>query len=283
MYEKLSSIKTYIEKQDCDEFSLDLFEEGCKFIDSEGELNHCFFSLAMREMIRVVHSSICPDESVRESDFYSKTLNNQKVEIITRKDRYYFALFGKKKKAEIPEILLNYANDRISLLLETIDKLSKFTHLTEENAYLDDGEKEEYFNNVIDIIYTYFKLLFETKLILERIIQDDIYEIIDNEFTQEVFEEVFELSSTQEHEEVSIEKYDLIAITDEYINYHVSGDSNYLFNYGSSGDFRRGDGYSTHGSVQFEADIFLSYDESYNLKSEIKNLVINNDRYLGVD
>lgn len=249
----LSNIKEHL----LDGFEKDFFEEAIKNLDIHSRLRLSNFSYAIRELIREVLSRMSPDEKVRSTGWYIPH-DKDCPEKIIRAQQMMYAIHGGINPAYVAESLSIDTENIIKDLTQKINKLSKYTHVTEKVFYEEDKKKSS--EVITDELSTFLEFLTAIYNCKERVVEqlhDRLCEHVIDEFLSSSIDNIDELSTHHYVEDISIENVIVSQINEKHIEIEVEGSINVELQYGSSADLRNDNGVVLNESFAFESYIFI--------------------------
>lgn len=197
----LINIKTYL----IDGFEKDFFEEAIKNLDIHSRLRLSNFSYAIRELIREVLARMSPDEKVRASKWFLPYFEDD-VKKITKKQRMMYAMHGGINPGYVADSLLINTADIIKNLIQKIDNLSKYTHVTENIFYSDNNKSTS--EIITDELSTFSEFLTAINDCRDQVVEalnDKISEHVIDEFLSSSIYDVDHLSTHHCVDDISID------------------------------------------------------------------------------
>ncbi|CEG56960.1 pPIWI-associating nuclease domain-containing protein [Legionella fallonii] len=260
-----------------DGFEKDFFAEAIKNLENNSRLRLSNFLYAIRELIREVLARMSPDEKVLGSQWFIP-YDKENPKKITRKQRMMYAIHGGIDPDYVEESLLIDAHDIIKDLIQKIDKLSKYTHITEEIFY---ENMTKSLNEIVqDELSIFSEFLAEIQNCKESVVQklnDKLYDHVTSEFLSSTVIDIDHLSTHHFIEDISINDIIIKEINVDTISIEVEGSIYVQQQYGSSIDLENDNGaiiYSDFPYVcyicleAFQPDEFKVLDSYYNVDTK---------------
>jgi len=231
------------------------------------------FCYALRELIRHVLHRLAPDKEVHKCSWYKSETGKKGG--ITRKQRAIYAVQGGLSDEYIKNELELEPDETHSLLVKSINKLSKYTHIEESCFDLPNMQVEEIINSSIEILEEFFWLIDESRAkIIEK-----LWEQIDNAVIDEVLLETIqaldELASHHYIDEVYTDKVEITSISSGCVNFSAKGSIGCELQWGSNSDVKKGDGLVMPKSFDFVCSLFASVDVPNDVEAESDSLCVN--------
>lgn len=219
------------------------------------------FAYAMRELIRNVLDRLAPKEVVMRAPWYVQ--NEDVKDGPTRMQRIKYAIQGWLTDEALHEQLHMDVTEVLKNLKNSINELSKYTHVEPETFDVDEIIGEELSNKVMKHVVNLFETIKEEKQAVHNAVMECVDEDMIGQFYQTTNPEIDILSTHHEIEGYwvnEIEKED-----DGKGNVHVSvtGSVDVRLQFGSNGDMRRGIGWETNESFPFKSELDVSYKNTY--------------------
>ena len=250
----LNNIKAHLSNG----FEKDLFEEAIKNLDIHGRLRQSNFSYAIRELIREVLIRMSPDEKVRSSRWFTPYFNDDPKKI-TRNQRMMYAIHGGINPEYVAESLWIETEEIIKDLIEKIDKLSKYTHVTEKIFYENNKKStSDIITEELSIFSEFLTAIHNCKEQVAETLNDRLSEHLIDEFLSSSIDDIDHLSTHHCVEEISIECVIVEQVNEKYIEIKVEGSIYVEQQYGSSADLRNDIGVVVHTDFPFVSSICIA-------------------------
>jgi hypothetical protein len=201
----------------------------------------------LRELHRELLADVAPDEDVKRAPwFVPKPPPGNPV---TRRHRIEFAIFKNLKKTEFPESFADQADGVADRLIEDIDELSSYTHVTETVLESEMSDAAPVFASVMQGFLMLISAVESARILVEEDVGAQIWPYLDGRFTEDFFDELDQLSTHTRPQgacDIEITKF---TFDERTIQFEGSGKVKCDLQWGSDGDVRRGDG--AEGSATF--------------------------------
>lgn len=263
---------------DSDKYLSEFYESALKsFNDKSNPLRLCNFACNIRELLREKLSRDAPDEDVINCSWCNeKYLDNDGKP--TRKARLrYFLLFSMDNET-VYERFQEKITDIEKEYGEQINKLSKYTHVTKKVFYMSEHEKDNQFNEVIDLLAYIIDFLAASEKLTYREIESFLYDDISNHVYNDCLDSELDVLSTHTRvEDVNRIEFSIKDIDKDYIYIEGTASLDTCLQYGSFSEMRRGDGASF--DMTFDLDFSVKIDISDLNEKEYKYEPVNTDKF----
>lgn len=186
---------TLIESQLGTDFEKALFQAVLANLNDKGHplrLNN--FSYSARELIRVVLERLAPTEDVTRCPWYKDETDKENRP--TRAQRIFYAIHGGLETAYVEEELGIPVLHTKRCIVQQVETLSKFTHITEDVFNVDDKE-DVVALEVLSSLSNFFDMLIKSRITVTEKVSE---EIVDKEVVDGVlFETDLELDALASH------------------------------------------------------------------------------------
>ncbi|MBD1432368.1 hypothetical protein H8B06_05990 [Sphingobacterium sp. DN00404] len=245
------------------QFELDLFEASLAGLnDKSNKLRYNNFAYSIRELSRHFLHNLAPENRIKNCNWFKPETPNGKP---SRNQRIKYAIQGgiddellEKWGFEVEEL-----NENIKDVKDTIDILSKYTHINPEVFNIDEADVEinsqKVLKSFISLVETIENYREDIKTFLDGHIEEHVISSVISNF----FNNVDQLAPhyTLGHSEVS--DYHISEINDQEIIVTVRGDLYVILEYGSRQERREGDGLDLEESFPFETKIRYEISEDF--------------------
>lgn len=245
-------------------FEKELFNAAFRnLIDKQNKIRCCNFAYALRSLIDCIFENrIAPDEKVKKAPWYKKESDDRDV---TRRQRYKYSIQGETDDYFINEIIKFDDLDEITRDFNSaVHSLSKYTHISEKTFNLSEKEIDLFVKVIDNAISLFLSNIFDIKSKLSEKLNIWLWDLINDTFMSTTIQEIDELCTHYLIDYVDIESVEfinekcssLLWDISKPIDIEVTGQIGVEHQFGSDGDYKRGDG--------------LRYDASYPYKIEFK-------------
>lgn len=225
---------THIEGLLKTDFERDLLNASTAYISRVGDpLRFNSFAFSIRELFWIVLERFSPDSEIVKCSWFTPTTPSGGPS--RRQQVIYAVRGGLSEKFQIDELKFNF-DDELKEIIDNINLLSKYTHVTDKTFNLEQEKCEEYALNVLDAFIMIFDLVAELNGNLKHLLHDYIGNEILYTFFENVFDDLDILSSQTIAESSYVEHFDIININHEHIVISGEGYVSVSLNYGSSRD-----------------------------------------------
>lgn len=244
-----------------DDFSKTLLDSSIRVLadpKNKVRLNH--FASSIRELYTHVLNTLAPDAEIRKCVWFPEQRAQRArdephraeadLDKPTRRQRAIYATQGGLTDKQLTEYGVDIEGLH-SEFIKSIDELSKHTHVKPNTLVEDAKEIERSSKAALVALADFFAVLQECRDMIEAAILDAVHEQAFEELTREEIGDLDILSTHTYVEGPLIEDIEISSIDAEHIHYEVSGEVEVELNYGSSSDFRNGDGVSLSDSFPF--------------------------------
>jgi len=261
-------------------FEKELFEASIQNLNDTGnKLRYNNFAYSIRELSRHFLYRLSPDENVKACSWFKELTENGKP---TRKQRMKYAIQG-----GITEEILKRLNfdtkeldKEVTLIKKTIDSLSKYTHINEDTFDLKISKVDEMSQKV----FMSLEILVDKIRMCRNNILEFLSELIEESLLEEIifnnYENVDALARRYSINDSDINNYYISEISNDSIVVSVSGDINFILEYGSNSERREGDGHDINISFPFSTKIhFKITDEFPKSEFEVDEFGVNTEKW----
>lgn len=245
------------------QFELDLFEASLASInDKSNKLRYNNFAYSIRELSRHFLHNLAPKDRIKNCNWFKPETPDGRP---TRNQRIKYAIQGgiddellEKWGFEVEEL-----HETIKDVKDTINTLSKYTHINPEVFDIDEVEVEtksqEVLKSFISLVETIENYREDLKTFLDGHIEEHMISSVVSNF----FENVDQLAPHHSLEYSEVSDYHISEINDEKIIVTVYGDLYVILEYGSRQERREGDGLDLEESFPFETKIRYEISEDF--------------------
>lgn len=218
------------------------------------------FAYAMRELIRNVLGRLAPTDEVIASPWYEQ---NEVVDGPTRAQRMKYAIQGWLSDETMQNELHVDIAKTLKELKDSVNDLSKYTHVESNTFDVKAEEIDDMSNNVFENVAQFFTIIQKTRKAVLDAVMDYVDEDMVQQFYQTINPDIDLLASHHEIENYWVKHIEKEDDRDGCVHVLVRGDVEVRLQYGSDGDVRRGDGYEMYENFPFTAELDVSYKNQY--------------------
>ncbi|SLN56127.1 hypothetical protein [Oceanibacterium hippocampi] len=243
-------MRELIDGQLVDGFERELFQAALANLDAANNpLRFNNFSYAMRELVRHVLARLAPDEEVLNCSWYKNETENQNG--ISRKQRVFYAVHGGLTRSYVQDELGLDLEDIHRTLRDTVNELSKYTHIQPAIFNVDDDKVLELVDETMSAVVYLFDIMDESRHLLLNALRYHIERSIFEAAVGETILSIDELASHHSIEIVFTDEVEVAEICSRFVTFLASGELVCELQWGSGGDQRRGDGAVSSESFPF--------------------------------
>lgn len=223
-------IKSYL----VTDFEKRLFSASIAYLENTDDpLRINSFAYSLRELIRNVFERLAPEEKVNSCSWFKKETDNGKP---SRKQRYIYCVQGGLNHKFVSDELGMDVLEPWKEIKETIDSLSKFTHVNEATFDITDDECQSLSDEALSILLSIFNMIEDTRNELHSELASHIDSELMSTFISNSMPDIDILShqSYVEHSEVT--DYELTDIDDLEVKFKGEGIAHVSQNYGKGDD-----------------------------------------------
>ncbi len=274
--------KEQIKKLLTSQFEIELLDAAIISLnDTNNKLRYNNFAYSIRELSRHFLDKLSPEKDIKECCWFKVETKDGKP---TRAQRIKYAIQGGISNEILEEwgFEIDDLNENIKLVKNTIDTLSKYTHINPEVFNLSDEEvsinSEAILNSFIQFVKTIENYREEIKIFLDGHIEEDMIDSVVSNF----FENVDQLAPHHSLNYCEVTDYKISKITYDEIIVDVCGDLHVTLEYGSRKERREGDGLDLEESFPFETKIKYEIDKDFPTeKYEIDDYDVDTSKWYG--
>lgn len=262
------------------DFEKELLEEALKNLNNKkSKIRCCNFAYALRSLLDCIFENrIAPNEKVKNTPWYKKESEERDV---TRRQRYKYFIQGNTDDYFINEIIKFNDIDKITEKFnKAVHHLSKYTHISEKTFNLSENEVDLFIKEIDEAVTSFVSNLFCIKGNLFDKLGIWLWDVINDTFMSDTIQEIDELCTHYLIDYINIEdiqfanKDNITVFWDisKPFDIKVMGQIEVEHQFGSDGDYRRGDGLRYN----------VSYPYSIKLKINIpliKELIDDEEEY----
>ena len=278
--EKAEKIKQLLSNQ----FEQDLFEASLASLnDRTNKLRFNNFAYSIRELSRHFLYNLAPEERVKNCVWFSPETTDGKP---TRNQRIKYAVQGGIEDAFLDSwgFDVDELKDMIMDVKETINTLSKYTHINPEVFNISDSEVERMSQDVLNSFIALVETIENYREDLKQFLDGHIEEHMISSVVTNFFENVDRLAPHHSLEYSEVSEYHISEINEYEIVVDVFGDLHVILEYGSNKERREGDGLDLPETFPFETKIRYQIDEDFpSTKFEVDDYDVDTSSWYGDD
>lgn len=278
----IDKFKVEIENRLSGDFEHDLFDAALYNLnDAHNKLRFNNFAYSLRELTRHILARLAPDKNVLNTEWFIPA-TPEKPKQITRKQRMKYAIQGGLSDDYVADTLGIDVDEIGKKVTDSIDLLSKYTHVNPESFYIEEDTIRTFSKDVMEAVLLLFQTIDESRSLLTKELEANIDKsIIDNLFYETI--DTIDYLATHYHiEDYSVDAVKLLDIDDTTVYFKAEGYVDVKLQYGSDGDLRRGDGMTMDESFPFTGNFYgLIKDKMETLELDTETFEVDTDCHWG--
>lgn len=236
------------------------------------------FATNLRELTRELFHTLAPDEEVKNCEWYEKE-TSEGTSDITRVQRMIYAIKGGLSNEFIENELEIDFEKQIIKFKKVISILNKYTHINEKVYYREEKTGYEMVKNTLVALDHFLATIEHTRIMIISELETNIYDSVSSALSEDVINEIDILATHYWVEGVWVNDIDITHITSRYIDVDVTGSVDIHHQYGSDGDFRRGNGVRNESSYPLYLTIKLDIDDPLEVKINPDDITVDNSSF----
>ncbi|PFZ10354.1 hypothetical protein COL60_10675 [Bacillus pseudomycoides] len=261
------------------DFQKDIFESAMELLKAPNiKTKFSNFATNIRELTRVVFHTLAPDKEVENCEWYEKETPEGK-EDFTRVQRMTYAIKGGLSNQFIEEELGINFNEVTSKLNQVIQRLNKYTHINEKVYYRGDEAGYEMVEKTLVAFNDFLKTIDDCKTLIVHELEGKLYNQVSDLLTNDVIQEIDILATHYLIEAIILDSITVSKITSSNLFINVYGSVDVEHQYGSDGDFRRGDGIRLDSSYPFSISLVLDVNEPLEVSIDPDEIQVDNSSF----
>ncbi|MDM8174101.1 hypothetical protein QT327_06990 [Olivibacter sp. 47] len=264
------------------QFELDLFSASLASLnDVNNKLRYNNFAYSIRELSRHFLHALAPESKIKNCVWYTpETIDNRP----TRAQRIKYAIQGGISDDILQswDFDIDNLTETIKSIKNTIDSLSKYTHINENVFNLDDDSIKVKSNEVLAMFARFVMNIDEYRENLKQSLDGQIEDQMISSVFSNSFENIDSLAPRYSLNYCDIYAYHISEINDSEIIVNVSGELYVTLEYGSNKERREGDGLDLKESFPFETKVRYEISEDFpNSCYEIDDYGVDTSKWYG--
>lgn len=256
-----------IEKQLEGDFEKALFSAALGNLeDRDNPLRFNNFAYAMRELVRHVMARLAPDDEVRACDWYKEETGRPNG--ISRRQRVYYAVQGGLADEYVTDELDLDVGEIHRQLRDSIDNLSKHTHIEEATFNLGDEEVEGFVNETLAAVIDLFQTISACRTTLVEAFMEHLDASVVHAAISETILSIDELATHHSIDAVYTDQVHIRQIDAHFIYFVAEGTVECELRWGSNSDLRRGDGATLNEAFPFSCELTSSVGDPGDIVAE---------------
>lgn len=277
----LEQYKTELQKILSDDFERELLRAAfTNLADVDNKLRFNNFAYSIRELSRHFLKSLAPDDEILEAPWYKNETDVKNG--ISRGQRIVYAINGGLLDDFVDaELIAIEDRDAVKKeLINSINLLSKFTHINASTFGLDSEKINELSVQVLETFKDFVRTITECR----ELILHELSEKIDQQFIEHTIyatmDEVDILSTHHNILEIHAGDVHFHRIGNRTLELHVNGEIDVRLQYGSNRDLDKGDGAEMFTDFPFHCKLFVEIKKDLRTSEvDIQEFKVNTDSW----
>src|SRR5699024_2115023 len=232
----------------------------------------------IRELTRDVFKSLAPDDKVMNCNCFSME-NPEGTTDITRVQRMMYAIRGGLSDQFIEDELGIDLKSVTSKFNRVIHKLNKYTHINEKVYYRGEEAGYEMVEKTLIAFDDFLRAIEDTRYLIVSNLEKRLYDQVSDALIDDVIQEVDILATHYLVEGETINNIIISNITSTNLFLQVQGSVDVEHQYGSDGDFRRGDGVRFENSYPFYISLVLDINDPLEVSITPSDIIVDNSSF----
>jgi len=264
----ISEIEEYLET----DFEKKLFQSSVEYLKNKNDpLRANSFSYSLRELFRHVFNRLSPADDVKKCSWFKPETENGAP---SRKQRYLYAVQGGLHPKFVEDELEIDVNEYWKEIRDSINTLSKYTHVGEKTFDISDTEVTKISEEALKSLLTIFHITNDTRVQLHYSLASHIDDELMNKLILTSITEIDILSQNSYIESCEIESYSLSNINHNELLFEGFGIVDVSLNYG-----KRDDHCEINTGFPFTFHGYSEIDKPYDVSISFEDIKINTDSW----
>lgn len=263
-------------------FHLKLFQASLVCLnDKHSPLRATHFATAFRELTRHVLAELAPSEDIRACTWYVPEPTSR--DGITRRHRAHYLVYGGLAPTYAEDILGLDVAKETKVLLNAVDKLSKYVHIEEDTFRVPPEEVDTIAISSITALTALLDCAEECKRSLSTGMAARLHNDVLQEALRDVIDSVDILATHHTIEGVQVEDVEVERVTASHVHFKAYGYVEVELQWGSNSDLRRGEGAVLNESFPLTCRFTSPVATPETLLLERDSLNVDNSEWFGTD
>jgi hypothetical protein len=253
-----------------DKFQKELLEASIQNLKTDNKLRFNNFAYSLRELSRHFLKSLSPDHLIKKSIWFkNETMEPNKY---SRGERIKHAIQGglEDRFLEREIMTIEELNSIKKRVTDSIELLNKYTHINNDTFNIGDELVEKLAILVMNAFIELTETITDTRKAIIRSIEEKLSNQIFEKAMWDISDDVDILATHHWMEEIHIDNFHITELDSREIKIRAEGSTDFLLQWGSDGDIRRGDGHQMNENFPFTANFSLRLSKKLiNSKPEI--------------
>jgi len=251
------------------------------FEDSANPVRFANTANSLREIFRGLMEAIAPNAAVQRACWFKPDTSSRNG--ITRRHRCRFSVYGHVDPANFAKNFARSVDDLTKAILDGIDELNAFTHITPSSLARPEHEAIDVFTDVLANFELLFEVIDDGRKRLNRSLESSLHDALTDLFTSEFFDDLDQLSSHTRPQGATDVEFEIDDIDQDEIYFSGTGAVECDLQYGSDGDCDRGDGLEWSDDFPFKFSGSASVTDIKRASVDPSEVSIDTDKYFGAD
>ena len=235
------------------------------------------FATGLRELSRIVLDRLASERQIKGCRWFRQELDALSRPIITRAQRIKYAVQAGLSDDFVVNTLQVDVDETIAKFAELIKELNKFTHVGHSTFEIDAVLADELAQKALKT----FTLLFETidgcRSEVANALESAATDALSDELIKSTIEALDQIATHYYIDGANVDGLKLKYMGPDEIKFEASGSVDCVLQYGSDGDYRRGDGVRVNDSYPFTCE--LTADTAEPLRLQVDSLRVDNSSF----
>lgn len=240
-----------------DNFQRELLETSILNLQSQNKLRFNNFAYSLRELSRHFLKALAPDHLIEKSIWFkNETKEKNKY---SRGERIKYAIQGglEDRFLEREILTIQELNSIKKKVTDSIELLNKYTHINSDTFNISDTQVEKLSKIVMSAFIEFTETITNTRKTIIKDIEEKLSNQIFEKAMWNISNDVDILATHHWMKEVHINEFHIIELKSREIEIIAEGSTDFLLQWGSDGDIKRGDGHQMNISFPFTANFSL--------------------------
>jgi hypothetical protein len=235
------------------------------------------FAMGLRELSRLVLHDLAPDEEIKESCWYEEETNKNGDVVISRQQRIKYAVHAGLPENFVKDILTVDVSETISEFQDLVNTLNKFTHVGPKTFDVDSQAAEELAQQALDTFIMLFDTIDECLKQVRSEMEVHARDAVTDQLLETTVQELDEIATHYLVDGCNVDEMKLVQMNAKTIKFELRGSVDCQLQYGSDGDFARGDGLRVDDNYPLRCDLVADIAEP--LKLTVQGLRVDNSSF----
>jgi hypothetical protein len=244
-------------------------------MDNPLRLNN--FAMGLRELSRIVLHDLAPDAEIKACCWYKEEKNKDGAVVFTRQQRIKYAVHAGLPEDFVENTLLVDVEETINEFRDLVNTLSKFTHVGPSTFNIKEDAAADLAKQALDTFIMLFDTIDECRKQVRTEMEDYAKSAVDDELLETTVQELDEIATHYQVEGCNIDKLKLVEMNATTIKFELHGSVDCQLQYGSDGDYARGDGLRVDDNYPLTCDLVADIADP--LKLSVEGLRVDNSSF----